>query len=77
MIEDGMTLSDEIRQPTLRTFDREWSEEGWSFDGSGPAERGRQLPVHFNNVVAEVGQLDPRYVRGSAPRSYPIPRDMH
>lgn len=57
-----MTLSDEIKQPILRTFHQKLSVEGWTFDGCGPNEKDRQLLVEFDNVVAEMGQLEPSYV---------------
>jgi farnesyl-diphosphate farnesyltransferase len=54
-----MTLSDEIKQPILRTFHQKLSVEGWTFDGCGPGEKDRQLLVEFDCVVAEIGRLDP------------------
>ena len=57
-----MTLSDEIKQPILRTFHQKLSLEGWTFDGCGPNEKDRQLLVEFDNVVAEMGLLEPSYV---------------
>ncbi|CAG7852928.1 Probable squalene synthase Short=SQS; Short=SS; AltName: Full=FPP:FPP farnesyltransferase; AltName: Full=Farnesyl-diphosphate farnesyltransferase [Serendipita indica DSM 11827] len=58
-IEDDMTLSDEIKQPILRTFHSKLSVEGWTFDGCGPFEKDRQLLVEFDNVITEMGHLDP------------------
>ncbi|KAG8815290.1 bifunctional farnesyl-diphosphate farnesyltransferase/squalene synthase [Serendipita sp. 401] len=58
-IEDDMTLSDEIKQPILRTFHQKLSLEGWTFDGCGPYEKDRQLLVEFDNVITEMGHLDP------------------
>lgn len=58
-VEDDMTLSDEIKQPVLRTFHQKLSVEGWTFDGCGPGEKDRQLLVEFDCVVAEMGRLDP------------------
>jgi len=57
-----MTLSDEIKQPILRTFHKKLGVEGWTFDGCGPMEKDRQLLVEFDNVVTELGFLDPLYV---------------
>jgi farnesyl-diphosphate farnesyltransferase len=61
-IEDDMTLSDDIKQPLLRTFHKKLSLEGWTFDGCGPSEKDRQLLVEFDNVVTEMGHLTPMYV---------------
>ncbi|KIM21135.1 hypothetical protein M408DRAFT_80958 [Serendipita vermifera MAFF 305830] len=57
-VEDDMTLSDEIKQPILRTFHQKLTVEGWTFDGCGPNEKDRQLLVEFDNVVAEMGLLE-------------------
>jgi farnesyl-diphosphate farnesyltransferase len=59
-IEDDMTLSDEIKQPILRTFHLKLSVEGWTFDGCGPGEKDRQLLVEFDNVIKELNLLDPK-----------------
>jgi farnesyl-diphosphate farnesyltransferase len=53
-----MTLSDEIKQPLLRTFHQKLSTEGWTFDGCGEGEKDRQLLVEFDCVIAEMGHLD-------------------
>ncbi|PVF92996.1 farnesyl-diphosphate farnesyltransferase [Serendipita vermifera] len=58
-IEDDMTLSDDIKQPLLRTFHKKLSLEGWTFDGCGPSEKDRQLLVEFDNVITEMGHLSP------------------
>ena len=58
-IEDDMTLSDDIKQPILRTFHQKLTMDGWTFDGCGPAEKDRQLLVEFDNVITELALLDP------------------
>ncbi|KZT36866.1 squalene synthase, partial [Sistotremastrum suecicum HHB10207 ss-3] len=60
-IEDDMTLSDEVKQPLLRTFYQKLVEPGWTFDGSGPNEKDRQLLVEYDAVTAEMNLLKPEY----------------
>ncbi|KIM60125.1 hypothetical protein SCLCIDRAFT_1217150 [Scleroderma citrinum Foug A] len=60
-IEDDMTLSDEIKQPILRSFHEKTVTPGWSFSGSGPDEKDRQLLAEYDTVVEEVNRLNPAY----------------
>ncbi|PFH45558.1 hypothetical protein AMATHDRAFT_8988 [Amanita thiersii Skay4041] len=60
-IEDDMTIPDDIKQPLLRAFHQHTVTPGWTFTGSGPAEKDRQLLVEYNVVVEEVNRLDPVY----------------
>lgn len=57
-----MTLSDEIKQPILRSFHEKTVTPGWSFSGSGPDEKDRQLLAEYDTVVEEVNRLNPAYV---------------
>ena len=52
-IEDDMTLPLEKKEPLLRDFHGILEKEGWTFDGSGPDEKDRELLVHFDVVVTE------------------------
>lgn len=60
-VEDDMTLSDEKKQPILRSFHELAVTPGWTFKESGPNEKDRQLLVEFDNVIEEVSRLDERY----------------
>lgn len=55
-----MTISDEIKQPLLRSFHEKLQTPGWCFGGSGPNEKDRQLLVEFNVVVAELELFQPQ-----------------
>ncbi|KAL4061937.1 isoprenoid synthase domain-containing protein [Scleroderma yunnanense] len=60
-IEDDMTIPDDIKQPMLRSFHEKTVTPGWTFSGSGPAEKDRQLLVEYDQVVEEVNRLKPEY----------------
>ena len=60
-IEDDMTIPDELKQPLLRSFHIHTVTPGWTFTGSGPNEKDRQLLVEFDTVVEEVNLLTPAY----------------
>jgi farnesyl-diphosphate farnesyltransferase len=60
-IEDDMTISASKKEPLLRTFHTIISEEGWTFDGSGPNEKDRGLLVDFKVVIEEFNQIKPAY----------------
>lgn len=60
-IEDDMTLSDEVKQPLMRDFAVHTVTPGWTFSGSGPKEKDRQLLVEYDCVVTELLLLDPAY----------------
>jgi farnesyl-diphosphate farnesyltransferase len=58
-----MTIPDQVKQPLLRSFHQTTVTPGWTFDGSGPGEKDRQLLVEYNVVVDEINLLLPEYVR--------------
>ncbi|KAF8321083.1 squalene synthase [Cantharellus anzutake] len=58
-VEDDMTISDEIKQPLLRSFHEKLQTPDWCFGGSGPNEKDRQLLVEFNVVIAEIALVQP------------------
>ncbi|KAJ6569401.1 isoprenoid synthase domain-containing protein [Mycena capillaripes] len=60
-IEDDMTLPASVKQPLLRNFDTHSVTPGWTFTGSGPDEKDRQLLVEYDVVVAELAHLQPEY----------------
>ncbi|KAJ6480977.1 farnesyl-diphosphate farnesyltransferase [Mycena sanguinolenta] len=60
-IEDDMTLSSDEKQPLLRDFHVHSRTPGWSFSGSGPDEKDRQLLVEYAIVVEELNLLTPAY----------------
>ena len=47
-VEDDMTLPLDIKQPLLQCFHQHLRQPGWSFTGSGPGEKDRQLLVEFH-----------------------------
>ncbi len=53
-VEDDMTLDIKVKEPMLRHFDSYLEKDGWTFTGSGPNERDRDLLVHFDDVIAEL-----------------------
>ncbi|KAJ6614123.1 squalene synthase [Mycena sp. CBHHK59/15] len=60
-IEDDMTLPSSVKQPLLRNFHINTVTPGFSFDGSGPDEKDRQLLVEYPVVVEELGLLPESY----------------
>lgn len=56
-----MTIPLEKKDPLLRTFYTELETEGWTFDGSGPDEKDRNLLVEFHAVVEQFRQIKPAY----------------
>ncbi|KAJ8472462.1 hypothetical protein ONZ45_g16642 [Pleurotus djamor] len=61
-IEDDMTLDlEQVKLPMLRSFHESISIPGWTFNGSGPNEKDRQLLVEFDVVIRELEQLNPSY----------------
>ena len=60
-IEDDMTIPLEKKEPYLRNFQNIIEEEGWTFNDNGPAEKDRELLVHFDCVVAEFNKINPVY----------------
>ena len=57
-----MTIPDDAKQPILRSFHIHTVTPGWTFNGSGPDEKDRQLLVEYDKVVEEVNLLLPEYV---------------
>lgn len=60
-IEDDMTLSNTTKEPMLREFSKYMKTDGWTFNGSGPNEKDRDVLVHFDAVVAELKKIDKKY----------------
>jgi farnesyl-diphosphate farnesyltransferase len=58
-VEDDMTIPNEVKLPMLRAFHSYIVTPGWTFDGSGPNERHRQILVDFDNLIEEVNLLAP------------------
>ncbi|KAI4097018.1 MAG: hypothetical protein LQ339_006874 [Xanthoria mediterranea] len=60
-IEDDMTLPIEKKVALLRDFHTINEKEGWSFTGSGPDEKDRELLVQFHYVTEEYRKIKPVY----------------
>jgi len=60
-IEDDMTIPLTKKEPLLRDFDNIIEKDGWTFDGNGPAEKDRDLLVHFDVVITEFNLTKPAY----------------
>jgi farnesyl-diphosphate farnesyltransferase len=60
-IEDDMSLDNKDKEPLLRRFHEHMASDGWTFEGSGPNEKDRELLVHFDDVVAELKKVKPAY----------------
>ena len=60
-IEDDMTIPLVEKDQLLRDFQDIIQRKGWTFKGSGPDERDRDLLVHFDVVVEEFGRIKPAY----------------
>ncbi|KAL8850971.1 MAG: hypothetical protein Q9221_004054 [Calogaya cf. arnoldii] len=60
-IEDDMTIPLEKKDPLLRDFHTINEKEGWSFNGSGPDEKDRELLVQFHYVTEEYRKIKPVY----------------
>ena len=56
-----MTIALEEKEPLLRKFHQVIEKQGWSYHGSGPDERDRELLVQFNNVTEEFRKIKPAY----------------
>ena len=61
-IEDDMTLPNSTKLPMLESLYLKLHEPGWTFDGSGPNEKDRDVLVHFDKVQKEFSLLDERSV---------------
>jgi farnesyl-diphosphate farnesyltransferase len=60
-VEDDMTISIEEKEPLLRNFYTHIDDENWTFDGSGPDEKDREVLVKFDCVAREFNQLKDEY----------------
>ncbi|KAG8157168.1 hypothetical protein KVR01_012876 [Diaporthe batatas] len=60
-IEDDMTLPLEQKEPLLRKFHSHMDDETWTFDGSGPNEKDREVLVKFDTVSREFNRLKDQY----------------
>ncbi|KAI4870172.1 farnesyl-diphosphate farnesyltransferase [Hypoxylon rubiginosum] len=60
-IEDDMTLTTKTKEPMLREFSKYMKIDGWTFNGSGPNEKDRDVLVHFDDVIAELKKIDKKY----------------
>ena len=58
-----MTIPDNVKQPILRKFHELTVTPGWTFNGSGPNEKDRQLLVEYDVVVDEINLLNPACVK--------------
>lgn len=61
-VEDDMTIDHSVKQSLLRTFHEKILTPGWTFTGSGPREKDRELLIHFDVVVPELLSLPPHYL---------------
>lgn len=60
-VEDDMTLDPKIKIPLLREFSEKLKLSSWSFDGSGPNEKDRDVLVEFDVILREFKKLKPMY----------------
>ncbi|KAI1433487.1 farnesyl-diphosphate farnesyltransferase [Xylaria sp. CBS 124048] len=60
-IEDDMTIPISDKEPMLRNFYKNLSQDGWVFNGNGPDEKDRELLVHFDDVITELKKLKKEY----------------
>lgn len=60
-VEDDMTLSNDIKIPLLREFHTKLNTSDYSFKGSGPNEKDREVLVDFPVILAEYHRLEPEY----------------
>lgn len=56
-----MTLDLETKEPMLRSFHEILDDQEWTFSGSGPNEKDRQLLVEFKVVNIEFAKIKPAY----------------
>lgn len=56
-IEDDMSLPLDQKEPLLRNFHSHIDDETWTFDGSGPDEKDREVLVKFDTVSREFNKL--------------------
>jgi farnesyl-diphosphate farnesyltransferase len=67
-----MTVPNSTKLPLLRSLHLKLHEPGWTFDGSGPNEKDRQVLIEFDVIQAEFAQLDPKSVTEPCSRSTQI-----
>ena len=60
-VEDDMTIALDEKVPILKGFFKIVDKEGWSYDGSGPEEKDRELLVKFYYVTEEFRKIKPEY----------------
>lgn len=60
-IEDDMTLDIADKEPMLRDFHTHMEDETWTFNGSGPDEKDRDVLVRFDCVTREFNKLKDEY----------------
>ncbi|CAO1614754.1 unnamed protein product [Parajaminaea phylloscopi] len=60
-IEDDMTIPADKKVPLLLDFHKRLDQPGWTFTGSGPDEKDRQLLVEFDKVIEEYRSLSQGY----------------
>ncbi|KLJ13267.1 farnesyl-diphosphate farnesyltransferase [Blastomyces silverae] len=60
-IEDDMTIGIGEKEPLLRNFHTHIDDESWTFEGSGPDEKDREVLVKFDCVAREFNLLKGEY----------------
>lgn len=60
-VEDDMTVDNSIKLPLLEDFHNKLDVPGWTFNGSGPNEKDREVLVKFDLVIEEYQRLAPKY----------------
>jgi farnesyl-diphosphate farnesyltransferase len=60
-IEDDMTIDITTKEPMLREFATHIDDDTWTFNGSGPNEKDRELLVQFDCVSREYNKLKVEY----------------
>jgi len=56
-VEDDMTVDNSIKLPLLEDFHNKLDVPGWTFNGSGPNEKDREVLVKFDLVIEEYQRL--------------------
>ena len=60
-IEDDMTIALETKEPVLRNFHQYLEDGSWTFGGSGPKEKDRELLLNFDVVTREFSKVNEAY----------------
>lgn len=60
-IEDDMSLDNAIKVPLLRSFDSKLDTTDWTFNGSAPTEKDRNVLVEFDVVLREYHRLPEKH----------------